>query len=279
VDETRDEKASAADEHQRSWWDIVAGVSGLVALLGALAYGLGLLALWVPIWRTYTGDWQTAWFAVSLVPNTVVAGMGVLRIVAMPTFYFLIFVGGYIGFILLQDYLSQRYGRTIGLLAVLVPAEAAMLGGFGWSVVQYSWAKDWNLQTLIAALVGMAVILNLIFFVLPMIWYRRKSRRQRDSQRSNDTQDATQRRNDTQDAKNWWVWLLVAFLLNYVIAAVSVFLAEPPLPAVDIRGEEAAEGALLAHTDGFWYVFDQEHELIAIPDDDIESVRVHGNAR
>jgi hypothetical protein len=54
---------------------------------------------------------------------------------------------------------------------------------------------------------------------------------------------------------------------------------EPSLPKVVITGSKDMNGTLLAHTDGFWYVFKDEGEnkghLMAIPDGKVRTVRVH----
>jgi hypothetical protein len=46
-----------------------------------------------------------------------------------------------------------------------------------------------------------------------------------------------------------------------------------------MTGSNDVNGALIALPDGFWYVFENEGEykghLIAIPDDEVETVRVH----
>ena len=78
-------ESGAANENQRrSWWDYVAGVSGLLVVLGLAVYTLGLFALWAPIATTYTHDVVTAWHAASLVPRPVVVGLGVRQLVAFP---------------------------------------------------------------------------------------------------------------------------------------------------------------------------------------------------
>jgi hypothetical protein len=84
-DEGTDISAGGVDEDQRrSWGDYAAGVSGVVVLVGALIYTLGLFALWAPIARTHTHDLITAWHETFLVPRAVVAGLGVKQLVAFP---------------------------------------------------------------------------------------------------------------------------------------------------------------------------------------------------
>jgi hypothetical protein len=55
------------------------GIGDLAAILtaaGVTIYVLGLIGLALPIRRNFTGDLSTAWYAVALIPKTVVAGQG-----------------------------------------------------------------------------------------------------------------------------------------------------------------------------------------------------------
>jgi hypothetical protein len=63
-----------------------------VAGLGTVIYILGLFSLWVPIQRTYSGDFVAAWHATSLVPKTVVVGLGAQQLVAVPLIFVAIMV-------------------------------------------------------------------------------------------------------------------------------------------------------------------------------------------
>jgi hypothetical protein len=74
--------------------------------------------------------------------------------------------------------------------------------------------------------------------------------------------------------------LIAAYVLTvaYVSAGAGIALDNPSLPAVDISGVKDVDGALLTHTEGFWYVFDVagEHkgELIALRDDQVTAVTI-----
>jgi hypothetical protein len=80
------EAGMTSEDERRSWWDYIAGASGLSVAVGGLIYVLGLFSLWAPIARTQTPDTVAAWQATSLVPKTVVAGLGVKQLVAFPLF-------------------------------------------------------------------------------------------------------------------------------------------------------------------------------------------------
>jgi hypothetical protein len=82
----------------RSWLEYVAVSTGVIAVLGVLTYAQGILTLWITIWRTYTGDASTAWYAASLVPKTVVAGVGIGQLVVSGTKSIIFGIGAYLLF-------------------------------------------------------------------------------------------------------------------------------------------------------------------------------------
>src|SRR5215212_8406508 len=55
----------------------IGDLATILTVAGVSIYVLGLIGLAIPILREFTGDITTAWYAVSLVPKTVVAGEGV----------------------------------------------------------------------------------------------------------------------------------------------------------------------------------------------------------
>src|SRR5215218_9748998 len=66
------------------------GIGDLAAILttaGVTIYVLGLIGLAIPISRTFTNDLSTAWYAVALLPRTIVAGQGVRIWVQLPLFW------------------------------------------------------------------------------------------------------------------------------------------------------------------------------------------------
>jgi hypothetical protein len=71
---------------------------------------------------------------------------------------------------------------------------------------------------------------------------------------------------------------LVLIIFQYGIAAVNVSINKPTLPTVDINGDKGPKGALLTHTDGFWYVFDRKGDnrdkLVAISDDEVKKAQI-----
>jgi hypothetical protein len=68
-----------------------------------------------------------------------------------------------------------------------------------------------------------------------------------------------------------WVTMLKAIILIFVLNSISAFIVaftgEPQLPKIALNGSTTAEGRLVAHVDGIWYIFDDNGKLAGIPDD------------
>jgi hypothetical protein len=66
--------------------------------------------------------------------------------------------------------------------------------------------------------------------------------------------------------------------LTFFAAFLLAFVSSPPLPAVDVsvdvNGSQGVEGTLLAHVDGYWYVFNPKGNLVAVPDDHVTNINI-----
>ena len=72
-----------------------------------------------------------------------------------------------------------------------------------------------------------------------------------------------------------WISVLFGLVVMVVVAStIGAIKSEPPLPAVGVAGSTSIDGDLLAHVDGFWYVFDEQGTLVAIPDEEVTEVRI-----
>jgi hypothetical protein len=82
VDEHRGVKREDAERSDRSdagsWWRRLVELAAFVALPPAVAYVLGLGALWIQLSAEYDDlGIYTTWYAASLVPKAAVAGQGI----------------------------------------------------------------------------------------------------------------------------------------------------------------------------------------------------------
>jgi len=224
-----------------------AEIAALITALAAAVYVLGLVALFIPNSLAYTGDFSTAWYAVSLVPKTVVAGHGVRQLLAQPLLGIFLVVA----LVLLNYWVSKRFGRvwlrrmnailSIGGVVVLV----LMPGPRNVEPTPETITPLDVLREAIIALIGVAVV------ILGSYWAARYSRQGR-------------------------------FLLAAISVFAGLFLAsllrvttnDPPLPRVDISGTEEIQGRLVTHYDRVWYVFTEQGNLVAVPDEKAGIVRV-----
>jgi hypothetical protein len=89
---------------------------------------------------------------------------------------------------------------------------------------------------------------------------------------------------ESEDDTAWtMLWSFIAVSAAAFVAAFMLTIpSNPPLPMVEIDvkdKDKASVGRLLAHTDGFWYVFEihngqSEDRLTAIPDDNVKKASV-----
>jgi len=106
-------------------------VSAFLAVLAIGVYVLGLLSLWVPLTRTYTGGgYSTAWYAVSLIPRTTIIGQGMM-ILGSPLVMSLLYSATYISsFLLYWCFKANLKGWKLFLLVVGSWAIQTSLIGF-----------------------------------------------------------------------------------------------------------------------------------------------------
>jgi len=75
------------------------------------------------------------------------------------------------------------------------------------------------------------------------------------------------------------------FAGTFLIGVPRAIVADSPLPQVEITKQVGTTmessssltevaGHLLAHSDGFWHIFDKNNDLLSIPDDQVSSVRI-----
>jgi hypothetical protein len=228
-------------ESKRDWLSTAGQLSAVLAGLAALTYVLGLLVLWVPIARTYTGDLTTAWHAVSLVPRPVVAGLGVGQLLPVPTLTLVGYAAVVLMFASVGWYAVDRWGERavwwiVGIFAVVVVAVAGVFTELVGSRGAYPFLGA----------VAASIAFSFIRRFIPGLSHERYQ----------------------------WVVLVVFITVLYVGSAVNVAFSAPPLPPVEISATTKTKGTLLTHTDGFWYVFNREGDLIAVPDDEVKTVRV-----
>ena len=214
---------------------------------------MGLLVLWIPISLSYTHDLATAWYAVSLVPRPVVVGLGVGKLFAAPVLI-LVAVMFFSWFLVIPinfaiDFLVDKIFDPTGEASFYV-VRYARLGVALLLGILYLW--------LVAVFTGVtprSLFLGLALFpVWLYFWWLLR-------QTTITDEDADK-------------WARQGWDDPYVSAVSWGVVAGPPLPTVEISATGETRGALLSHAEGFWYVFNREGELVAIPDSKVNTVRI-----
>jgi hypothetical protein len=229
---------------------------------------LGLLALYAPIARTYNHDFVTAWYEVALVPKPVVAGHGVKELLGLPSLgvlsAFVVLLG--VGF--LTGYAHRRFGERIGRI---VARLVILLSTCAFLVYVYLILKRHDFDVADTFLPNK---LSLLLFVPTIIIYLlvafvslRLLQGGMDFPRGAALPRVT-------NLKYLVVAVLLLFADLFFLGVVTAAYKDPPLPSVEIHGSKKVEGALLAHTDRFWYVIDEDGQLVGTPDTHVTSVHV-----
>jgi hypothetical protein len=292
------DKADSSNEHRRRSFDF-AQASAMVAIVASATYALGLLSVWIPLTTAYPMDLTTAWYLAALVPRLVVVGQGIIMLLIPPIIFILGLQILALAGLYVMWWLREKGEETSERVRGIAFQIAFFLFFLVWAFVFYApifslpehLSKLSTGETLTAAglfygawLVPLAAVLLLRVFE-PPDWLRFDFSRFANSQNFGGAfRTEVKRRYHTHARYALGASLglfFTAFLLG--LSAIIVF-NEPPLPMVDITKDSTAQtknspseihGVLLVHTEGVWHVLEKQGELIAIPDDEVKTVRVH----
>jgi hypothetical protein len=250
-------------------------LAAIITALAALTYVLGIVALWIPIARAYTGDYSTALYAASLVPRTVVIGQGVRSWFGPALYITILFSVLSVLWFSLGSFLQESFRKwwlPIWSSGVIVYMTLAALLAYELHL-DLSPHKPWREMhgaTLTWTIVSWALYFSGLAGVFAYAWRKEGGR------------DRLLRKPDREaifHPKAWIAGLRYATLVFLVVMIASIpadAAKDPPLPTVAISGASEREmgGYLLAHSDATWYILNREGLLMAIPDDEIEAVRI-----
>ena len=239
-------------------WGALTAFSGLLVAFGALAYVLGLLVMWIPASKA-THDFVLSWSTVSLMPRTTVAGIGVrwslvgahllYVVLSIPLWFLGLWV--YSNF---QEPMPIRR-KALAYVGIVVSIFALVLALL---YVERIIAYLSDLPRLRYALVPIVMVASLS----PLLKDRIES--------GSISQSAVRR-----------VLLTAAFFifLNFVTSIfVITSVGQLGRPVAEVTGDKEIKGSftglLWTHTEGFWYLFDREYSLCAIPDEYVRTVRI-----
>src|SRR5919199_1399116 len=234
---------SAAKEEDKkspalSLTETITRVSGLVASVAGVIYLLGLVALWAPIARVYTDSISAAASVVALVPKTEVAGQGIAIIVAPAVLT--VFTGVVLSLLLhVYRYLVVLRLHRLAKRSSLITEIVVMFVSIGCALFFILGAASW--------IFGLTRAVEVKERLIPSIDWRMAFK-----------------------------YLSMSLAFTAVAAGLQGAAQDPPLYTVTVSEttNQTVDGNLLAHTERFWYVFDSEKTLLAIPDSQVRSIRL-----
>jgi hypothetical protein len=273
---------SAAKEEDKkspafSLTETITRVSGLVASVAGVIYLLGLVALWAPIARIYTDSISAAASVVALVPKTEVAGQGIAIIIAPAVLT--VFTGVVLS-LLLHVYrylvvlplhrLAKRSSLIIEVVVMFVSIACALLLAEWLTAGRWlSWVLSTHApaQGSGSSLVSYLAAGSALFFILGAAsWIFGLTR----------AVEVKERLIPSIDWRMAFKYLSITLAFTAVAAGLQGAAQDPPLYTVTVSEttNQTVDGDLLAHTDRFWYVFDSEKTLLAIPDSQVRNIRL-----
>ncbi len=251
-------------------WGVFSALSALIIAFGAMAYALGLLAMWLPASR-YTQDFILSWYVVSLMPNTAAAGIGIRWSL----------IGAHLPFVLLSlplYFLVGWFFRLYGAheLRRLSPNSSIKAWVFGVSIVIYVALLVLALAQVKVVVPTLLAVPGLRYFPLPIIvsvfllWPLAQDRRELGY-----VSRSTQRRMLRRAA----LLVLINFAMGfYVISTVGKVSRPIVQMSVEVsrkgQSDRTVIGELWTNTEGYWYVFDKGRNVCAMPSEDVQIVQI-----
>lgn len=256
-----------------AWWRRLVDLGAFIALPPAAAYVLGLIAFWMQLSVAYTfSEAWTTWYATILAPKLLIVGVGVAVLgraisLTIALAWILLVIAKYrtakdkrpdwqadpktavvykmtpiIMFTLALDlvlvtFLSDPFNTDFGLRFLLIPVVVLYLL-FAYFLFRQGAGFD-SIKTACAHFPRWSFEAPLVAFLL----------------------------------------LLVVFTFyptDVSTPCLTTRTYEEPAAAQDNSFPITREGRLIAHTDGYWYVFSETGDLVAIPDAERDSMEISG---
>ena len=216
----------------------ISTILGSLAGIATLIYILGLFSLWAPIWRTYTHDIEMAWQAVSLVPRTVVIGLGVKQLIVLPL---LVAIGVFAPALVLARYFKATQVRAYFLTCFWIIAIFSMLYAIWRVSAEISpslGAPAWALSLLI-----LTILISLYFFgiliavILSDLYKFLRSKRNNDSESSESHKPPESSESDEGAGPTWQDRLGLALIGICTLLPGSLWLLiiGPRFPSEQLR--------------------------------------------
>ena len=256
----------------------------LVTVAGVTVYVLGVIGLAIPMYRTFTFNMSTAWYASTLLPRTVVAGQG-LRIwlkwpIALTVIF--LFLAGISAFVLAYESIT---------------ADVVAVALLTFPVLIVPWIEIWKFRSkhkrrrakragvtartqfealmLQFSLWGALIMQAASYLIVAPLIVGHPLKETWGS--------------SFFTSHHILAGTIMLFFGGFLIGASPASRASPPLPRVTIattspedrksRKLPRLHGHLVAHSDGFWHLIveaERKHQLLSVPDGSVLEVRMLG---
>jgi hypothetical protein len=289
-------------------WDF-AQASAIFAVFASAVYALGLLSFWIPLSSTYpssefSSNLIATWHMAGLVPRNVVLGQGMVQLLLPPIALWLLWeiwalVSVYILWLYRRS--GEKKSEQIWVWVYLAGINVLF---YLWAGVLYLLApidpSEVSGGQLKAAVIFFffAIGVSLLVTLLRLVFPGQKTAQDTPFSRSQFFPRFA-------SASNFGEALSIFAAVRYargfapvvrraagIIAmafflglAIIVLVQEPPLPTVIVTKESSArgeqpveqEGLLLAHTEGFWHILNNQGELLVLSDKGVKTAKIVRN--
>jgi hypothetical protein len=225
--------------------------AGYITALVVLVYPTGLLTFAAQIWTSYGYAPSTSFFAASLAPTAVVAAKVAHSLVwfAVALVAVGIILGKRSGALSGGRYQLPQRLRTTTIIVAIAVLAVPLSAGTPIATSIFGHTDLFTQRGLI--LYGVFVVFVGIGGFVGAVWV-----------------------DEFAGAMGWarFVAFVPVYLATLLAAIVLAGAQGSSLPRVRLGREQATDVRLLSHSQGYWYVFDKQGKLLAIPDDKTGSI-------
>jgi hypothetical protein len=239
---------------------------------------MGLLGLSVTIRFNLARDFTTAWYAVSLLPRTVVAGQGVRLWLMWPIIAMVILVPT-----------AHITNDVYTLITVsIVTSLLAVASFFLILMLRIRREHRTPVRRLVRRLVLVLIVLYIPATLGSLIMTQGAKFLAQFPTEATFFSGALDALGIAVDKNSFAIGIILILLGGFVIGVPSAIVFRPPLPLVTLempnetsspsiamkQGSNPLVGWLVAHSDGYWHLFlDESRELQSIPDEKVRLAR------
>lgn len=266
--------------------DIAGAFLFYVGIPAIALYPVGAVLLWLQINNTYHHGFIASWYAVALIPQTLVAALGASVVLAPFTLVFLL-VPLLLTFLLTFFYYAEmRVGGVLWrierhafvrylavmLVALYVVFQALIFFNVTAGLSPWHEIEPSNPETGVVGFLTRQVPFLVATGGGALAGYLLA----KDRHRSKRMKAQPETSSHPHRFHRWALrGLLVAYAANIIFALGYFGIMRPFLPDVEYgSGEQRSEGQLLGVTPGYWHVLDEKGNVTSIPNDDVAKVVV-----